>query len=70
MTYVGHRDVFFIVSALTFITTHGIELMVNHNIDYQGFMIHQAIMPHKLLSLREYWVSVEIFGGFDQWVRP
>ena len=53
-----------------FMVTHGIELMVNHNIDYQGFMIHQAIMPHKLLSLREYWVSVEIFGGFDQWVRP
>ena len=34
--------------------------IMNSNISYQIVMIHQAIILHRLLTLRGYWVYAEI----------
>ena len=57
------------VCALVYMVTHWMVLIVNHDISYQGIMIHQANMLHGLSTLREYRASIEVISGFHLCMR-
>ena len=58
------------VRALVYMVTHWIGLIVNHDISYQGIMMHQANMLDGLSTLREYRASIEVISGFHLCMRP
>ena len=54
MTCLGHRDASPMVSALLCIVTHWTRPIVNHDINYRVFVIHQATIIHGLSILSGY----------------
>ena len=54
ITCLDHQDSFLMTSALMYMVTYYIGLMVNHDINYQIIMIHQSTMLHGLSTLKEY----------------
>ena len=54
MTCLGHQDGSPMVSALLCIVTYWTRPIVDHDINYQVFMIHQAAIIYGLSTLRGY----------------
>ena len=64
MTYLNYQDSFPMMSIVVCMITYWTRLMVNYDINYQVIIIHEVTILYRLLTLKGYWICVEINKRF------